>query len=285
MAEIFSTVAGALSVAALFDNCVNCFEYIQLGRHFGQDYERCRLKLDIAQARLSRWGTAVAINDDPRFATASPADAMTQRVQSILEEIGLLYRLAQKTSKRYELGATTEDLVLYQEEDMQPVFRRLHGHLGRVVRQRQKQTSLAKKVTWALYEGRYFDRLIKEITGFVDDLETIYPVEAARRQLAQLEIERIVDEPSLKAISNAAAGIDDVLAEVAARKIVIKNYAGRVDAQEKARVRVGNEFADAVFGHGVGITDETTNTAGRVDAKGDSAVHIGNKYGGRGIFD
>jgi hypothetical protein len=33
MAEVFGTVAGALSVAALF-NCVDCFEYIQLGRHF-----------------------------------------------------------------------------------------------------------------------------------------------------------------------------------------------------------------------------------------------------------
>jgi hypothetical protein len=34
MAEVFGTVAGALSVAALFNNCVDCFEYIQLGRHF-----------------------------------------------------------------------------------------------------------------------------------------------------------------------------------------------------------------------------------------------------------
>jgi hypothetical protein len=54
MAETFGTVAAVLSVAALFNNCVDCFEYVQLGRHFGQDYERCELKVDIAQTRLSR---------------------------------------------------------------------------------------------------------------------------------------------------------------------------------------------------------------------------------------
>lgn len=38
MAEVFGIVSGALSVAALFKNCVDCFEYIQLGRNFGRDY-------------------------------------------------------------------------------------------------------------------------------------------------------------------------------------------------------------------------------------------------------
>ena len=72
MAEIFGTVASALSVAALFNNCVDCFEYIQLGRRFGQDYERPQLKVDIAKTRLSRWGEAVAIHRDSRFTTAMP---------------------------------------------------------------------------------------------------------------------------------------------------------------------------------------------------------------------
>lgn len=79
MAEVFSTVASALSVAALFNNCVDCFEYIQLGRHFGRDFERCQLKLDVAKTRLGRWGQAVAINGDPRFATASPDDSSAQQ--------------------------------------------------------------------------------------------------------------------------------------------------------------------------------------------------------------
>ncbi|KAK8036218.1 hypothetical protein PG993_008832 [Apiospora rasikravindrae] len=98
MTDIFGTVAGALSVAALFTDCVDCFEYVQLGRHFGQDFERCRLKLDIAQTRLSRWGEAVAIHEDPRFNTTEPADAPTRQVQSVLEEIDLLFQSIRKKS-------------------------------------------------------------------------------------------------------------------------------------------------------------------------------------------
>lgn len=80
MAEPFSIVAGALSVAALFNNCVDCFEYIQLGRSFGHDYERCQLRLDIAKTRLGRWGEAVKINDDPRF--NSGTNTISDRIES-----------------------------------------------------------------------------------------------------------------------------------------------------------------------------------------------------------
>lgn len=287
MAEVFGTVASALSVAALFNNCVDCFEYIQMGRRFGQDYERCQLKVDIAKTRLSAWGEAVAINREARFATAAPGDLRTQRVQSILEEIGMLFQSIQKKSKTYELGAEKEDLVLCQGEDMSRVYQQLHGRLARVVRQRQKQTSLVKKAKWALYDGKHFDKLVEEITDFVDNLEKICPVEVARRRLAQLEIEEIDDEPSLEAISGAAEQVDPVLAKAAEKKlgeIAGKNWAGKTSTEGRARVQVGHQYTENALRYGTGIVDQTSNSVDAVDAKGDSAVHIGNSYGGRGIF-
>ncbi|KAJ9130000.1 Heterokaryon incompatibility protein S [Pleurostoma richardsiae] len=285
MAEVFGTIVSALSVAALFNNCINCFEYVQLGRHFGQDFERGRLRLDIAQTRLSRWGQAVAINEDSQFATASPVDASLLQVRLILEELELLFQSARKTSRRYELGAKQQDLALFRDSDMRPMFRRLHGHLVSVVRQRQKQTSLTKKMAWALYEGRHFDKLVQQITGFLDDLEKIYPVEAARRHLAQEEIEGIGDEPSLAVVSEAAANVDSVLTIAVAERagaIAVKNYARVIGTRGKARVQVGNEFVENVLACRVSISDQTENTADTVDAEGESAVHIGNTYGGQG---
>lgn len=38
MAKVFGVIAGALNVAALFNNCIDCFEFVQLGRRFGRDY-------------------------------------------------------------------------------------------------------------------------------------------------------------------------------------------------------------------------------------------------------
>ncbi|RYP72089.1 hypothetical protein DL771_004420 [Monosporascus sp. 5C6A] len=196
----------------------------------------------------------------------SPTDTPSQQVQSILEEIGLLFQSVQKTSKRYELAAKPDDLVVGLDGDVKPVVRQLHGHLRRMVHQRQKQTSLVKKAAWALYVKKDFDRLVEQITGFVDDLETIWPVEATRRQLARLEIEGVDAEPALAAVQDAAARVDSVLAEAAEHKtegITGKNYAGKIGTQDEARVRVGNEFAENSLGR-EGIADQTTNTADTV---------------------
>ncbi|KAK7995065.1 hypothetical protein PG990_013838 [Apiospora arundinis] len=131
--------------------------------------------------------------------------------------------------------------------------------------------------------------MIEQIAGFVDDLEAIWPVEAPRRQLVQVEIEEINDEPALEAIQDAATCVDSVLAEAAKSKVAViagKNYAGRVGAHEQARIRIGNEYAFAKNSSGlVGFADQTSNTADTLDARGLSRVHIGTSYGGRGIFD
>ncbi|KAI0907664.1 prion-inhibition and propagation-domain-containing protein [Ustulina deusta] len=288
--EVFGTVAGALSVAALFNNCVHCFEYIQLGRHFGRDYERCQLKLDIAKTRLSRWGQAVAINEDPRFATGEPRDTSFQQVQAILEEIEQLFETLQKASKRYAIGAKQEDLELLRIQDMQPVARKLHSRLNTVVSQRQKRTSFLKKAAWALYDGKNFDKLVEQITGFVNDLEMLFPVESARRRLAEMEIEEInEDEPSLKALQGAAADTDSVLSEVVAERLQMcggQNYAKSIQTEEEARLRVGDEWTEAALAsRSVGVVAPTKNGAEAVTARGSSAIHIGNSYGGRGIFD
>ncbi|RKK89117.1 Heterokaryon incompatibility protein s [Fusarium oxysporum] len=288
MAEVFGTLAGALSVAALFNNCVDCFGYIQLSRHFGRDFERCQLKLDIAKIRLGRWGEAVAINDDPRFATDAPNDRDSRQVQAILEEIELLFQTIQKSSKRYEIDARQDDLMRFEDKDMQPVVRGLHGRLGVIARQRQRRTALLKKAAWALYDGKNFDRLVEQITGFVDDLEKLFPVETTRRKLVELEIEEVDDEPSLMALQDAAAGNDSVLSEAVTKKIegiAGRNFTKDIKSEEMARVRVGNEWNETTMARGTGIADRTANLADSVEAKGTSAVHIGNQYGGRGIFD
>nr|2WVO_A Chain A, SMALL S PROTEIN [Podospora anserina]2WVO_B Chain B, SMALL S PROTEIN [Podospora anserina] len=219
MSEPFEIVAGALGVAGLFNNCVACFEYVQLGRHFGRDYERCQLRLDIAKVRLSRWGEAVQINDDPRFHSSAPIDKSVQLAKSIVEEILLLFESAQKTSKRYELVADQQDLVVFEDKDMKPIGRALHRRLKDLVSRRQKQTSLAKKTAWALYDGKSLEKIVDQVAGFVDELEKAFPIEAVCHKLAENEIEEVEDEASLTILKDAAGGIDAAMSDAAAQKI------------------------------------------------------------------
>jgi len=285
MAEIFGAVASALSVAALFKNCVDCFEYIQLGRNFGQEYEKCQLKLDIVRLRLGRWGEAVNI-DDARFATDTPTDQTAELAKSILEQIFILFQSAQKTSKRYEATAKSDTLVLLEDHNMASLARRLHNRLQDLGHQRQGQTSLVRKASWALYDGKKFEKLIDDIKDFIDDLENLIPVEAVCRGLAELEIEEVDDEPTLQLLGDVAGGIDMALLKAVKDKvdrISTRNYAKDINTEDCAKVRLGDEVSEAV--RDMLIRHGTTNTAETVTARGDSRVHIGNKFGGKGVLD
>jgi hypothetical protein len=280
MAEVFGVVTGAISIAALFNNCVSCFEYIQLGRHFGEDYERCQLRLDIARTRLGRWGEAISINDNPLLNFNGPNGRETQLARSILEEILLLFDSAQRTSKRYQLIATQEDQAVFKDEDMDIVSRGLHNRLKDLARKQQKGASLAKKAGWALYDGKKLESLVERIVAFTGELEDLVPVSEACYKLVEAEVTELDDEPSLTMLKDAARGIDSVLAGAVEQKISAvagRNYAKHVKATELAQVLLGNDISESFF-HGLSIT--TTNSTENIEAMGSSKVHVGNRIGG-----
>ncbi|KAK2038281.1 heterokaryon incompatibility protein s [Colletotrichum somersetense] len=282
MAEVFGVVTGALTVAALFNNCVECFKYIQLGRRFGRDYEICQLKLDVAQTRLSRWGAAVRVNEDAVFRTNMPGNESIQLAKSILNKIMDLFEEAYETSRRYQMTAKTEDLVLYEEKDLTPVFGRLHERLKRSAHRRQKDISLAKKTAWALYDGQEFERTIGQIISFIDELEKVFPVEATCRRLAEMEIEEVEDEPTLAVLKKAAEDTDKVLLDATTRKaqtIASRNFAKAVKGAGSADVQVGNQYSEEMLR--VALTEQTSNSAEVVDAKDTARVQIGGRFGVR----
>jgi hypothetical protein len=75
MGELFGIVAGAVGIAAAFTACVDCFNYVQLGRRFGQDYQTDILSLSCARLRLTRWGQAVDIYGDTKLGRADATAA------------------------------------------------------------------------------------------------------------------------------------------------------------------------------------------------------------------
>ena len=284
MTEVFGVVMGALSVAGLFNNCVDCFEYIQFGRSFGPDYERCQLRLDVARTRLGRWGAAAGINDDPRFSCSPSADDGDdiQLARSLLEDVAHLFDEIHKKSKRYR-AKDPQDLVPLRCEDMQPGARGLRNRLRALAQTRQKRTGLVRKSVWALYDKKWFERMIDDITTSLDDLEKVFPVEAICRRLAEMEVDEIGDEPSLFVLRGAAEGVDIAFLDAAARKmdaIVRRNFVGDIKTDMDARLQVGNLYVQEMT-----IGDLTSNSAEKVVASGRSRVQVGNIYGGKGIWE
>ncbi|KAK4113338.1 hypothetical protein N656DRAFT_778107, partial [Canariomyces notabilis] len=315
MAEILGTAASVLSIAAFFNNCVDCFEYIQLGRHFGRDYQVCQLRLDIAKTRLARWGQAVRVNEDVRFSGTSGGgddddDRQVQLARSILEEIVLLLESAAKTSRRYELRADKKDLVRFDEkQDLHGAHRRLHDRLRALTRKRQNRgrvdgrgsgVGLARKAAWALYDGKQFEKLVEQVLGLVDELEKTFPVAGGEcRKLAEIDVVELGgggdgdddEQECLEVLKEAASNTDEVLVEAVVQRLEMtaaagrgnRNYVKEVTAGEQADVQVGQQYSEAVLLANASILmpEGTTNAVDVVVAKGLARVHVGSRFGVR----
>ena len=288
MAEVFGIVAGSLSVAALFNNAVDCFEYIQLGRNFGTDYQTCQLRLDITRLRLSRWGTAIDIGNIPDFAVVDPSTDEARTAKRTLEQLLKLFRNAYTQSYDFKAEATEENLTVFDPgTNTNQGIMALRTTMQALTRKRQKSTGLSKKISWALYKQKYFTRLIDDIQELLDGLEKIFPVQETYKRLVEDEVGEVQNETSLRMLSEASLETDELLRAAAIEKlkrIESSNSIEKAKVSESAKVKVGNEFvSQAVPGGTSGGT--TTNKIRDLEAIGQSRVHVGDSHGSKGFFD
>ena len=54
MAETTGLVIGAVSLASLFTDCIDCFNYIRVGQALQDDFPIYQTELDVLQLRFSR---------------------------------------------------------------------------------------------------------------------------------------------------------------------------------------------------------------------------------------
>ncbi|RGP77357.1 hypothetical protein FLONG3_4495 [Fusarium longipes] len=287
MAEVFGTVAGAISIAALFNNCIDCFDYIQFAKNFGDDFSRYQLRLDVAKCRLSRWGAAIDINNDSRFHSEMLADATMELAKNILGEIMTRFGAAHRTSLRYTETCKERSTAVCTEADLETVSLRLHHRFRTLALQRQGRVSLTKKAYWAIYDKGYIERVIRDIFHFLNELENVFPaISQATRQLARMEIEEVSDQKELKMIQEVAKDLDPVLEDTAKSKpgeITGRNTVGRINT--KGRVNVGYTFHTESLMHSEGFRDNTTNHVDEITGDETSRVNVGNTYGGTSFWD
>lgn len=216
---------GIAGLAGVFTACVDCFEYIQLGRKFGHDYGKCLLRLDAAKIRMTRWGASVGIGASTQLLnqTTIPEEEL-KLAKCLLEQILESFGDAERVSERYKKRVTVEkngldDLALYDaNSDLDLEYRTLHLTLSQLALERQKKTSLLKKPTWALYEKKKFDAMIDDITGFVGDLVDLFPVALDNQELlCKTEVSAVKESQDL-ILLKAVACKDDKLLEEAVNK-------------------------------------------------------------------
>ena len=273
---------GVAGLASLFSACVDCFEYIQLGRQFGHDYGKCLLKLDAARLQLSRWGAAIGLRTvEPALQTQQVAYNSSQEMrlaQNLLRQIWDTFEDAERISARYmgyvSVNSTDSptDRVVYDADtaDINPEYRRVHLTMRELAQRRQKAISVRKKAMWALYDKRRFDRMIEDVTGFISQLVNLFPAaQDDQRALCKLEVAAFPRAQDLALLNDIAHGDDQILSgeirrEMESRGLVVTDWV----AEGNSKLWAGDDNAFGVKGKG--------HTFARFSVSGNAEVHLGN---------
>jgi hypothetical protein len=219
MAEAAGLVVGVVALAGLFNNTVECFEFVQLGRTFGKDFQTSQLKLDSARLRLSRWGKSLDLDEDVRNTTLLEgrfgSESTIKHAEDLLGQITELFADAEGVSNRYNNRTAPQDdsLVVYNPHtDLDPATAKLHEKMRQLAIERQNRSGVRQKTKWALYQKNQFRHLIDDITELVDSLVGLFPAtQQTQRNLCDAEVSAIGENESISVLREIAAAQDKLL--------------------------------------------------------------------------
>ncbi|KAF1947399.1 small s protein [Clathrospora elynae] len=219
MAETVGLVVGVVALAGLFNNTVECFEFVQLGRTFGKNFQTSQLKLDNARLRLSRWGKSLSLDNDVqdtvslegRFGSASTI----VHAENLLGQIVELFAEAEGVSNKYKSRTEPQDgsfAVYNPQTDLDPAMAKLHERMRQLAIERQNRSGVRQKAKWALYQEKQFRRLIEDITELVDSLVELFPAtQQSQRDLCDIEVSTLGEGEGISVLREIAAAQDKLL--------------------------------------------------------------------------
>ena len=228
MAETAGLVVGVVALASLFNNTVECFEFVQLGRTFGKSFQTSQLQLDSARLRLSRWGKSLCLDNDVRDTMSLQgrfgSETNVKHAEALLGQIVELFADAEGVSNSYRNRTEPQDnsLAVYDPQtDLDPAMAKLHEKMRQLAIERQNRSGVRQKAKWALYQEKHFRRLIEDITELVDSLVELFPaMQQSQRELCDKEVSAIGDGESMSILKEIAAAQDKLLEQAITKATV-----------------------------------------------------------------
>lgn len=290
MAEVAGFVVGGVGLAALFDSCMNAFNYVESAANYGKDYRKMALRISLLQNRLSRWAVPIDFVDDsgPNQVHIKVASAPeVEQVWELLGEILANFEAAETASKRYKLKTSDTSTE-------RPNIETLAKRLQNLAMQRQKHSSVGQKAMWALHDKTKFSRLVEDLNISITSLEKLFPVLRQKLdQLAASEVETLIQPSEIEEPGEGEESVVHVLEEAAKyvdeslrRAIIATNSSnsthrfGNIDVVDTAHVMRGDYIAE-----GSKRDARPGNTYGDTKASGQARVHDGNNWGGPYVLD
>jgi hypothetical protein len=288
--EIAGLAIGTLSLAALFETCMTCFDYIDTGRQYGKDYQRFVISMRSLELRMSRWWDVAGL----QAGTARIPEDAEHHIRDLLGEIHSDLQEARERAQKYNNPVMTDDDGSVRLENLAERFQRQANV-------RQKRTPLGRVIKWALRDQMKCKRVIKNIKNAVEELEGVLPQTAPDSQLThqaavedaqQLVQPAEVEEPaeasatSVIEILHDATDNDPVLQqvlEIVAKQAESGDEIRNIFTSGKARVAL-DDFVASDYKGPVPLERKHRRIIQNVTTSGEGKLQVGTIYGGKGAM-
>ncbi|KAJ1569169.1 hypothetical protein HK405_008921 [Cladochytrium tenue] len=277
MAEVFGIVSGAVGIAAIFSTCIECFDYVEVGRSFGRDVKTNQLVLVLLQLRLSRWGDAVGIDngDNPESLQLNNGASATSKdvdvAKDVLVQILVLLQDSQKVSRKYEVPAATDENL-----DVNEPLNSMCERMRKLAVRRQKKAGLVKLLKWAIIDHDRIIKLTEGIALLLDRLESVFPAPKDRLTARAEEDAEVI---AAATVSTPPVLVDPRFEEAISQ---VKLLADKVDKAlslkltSEAGIRIGSIVMEPMALMHNGDSVDPAWKGQTLLPQSNSSVHIGN---------
>lgn len=253
MAEAIGVAASAVTLAALFSSCIECFSYFKAAQNCPSEAETLLVKLDCEKARLLVWGNTVGIlqTDSQKRYSQLGDSSLDHLIRRCITQIISLLTDANTLRAEYG-GRTTNDqesqryLAVLSVNSMsifQSAKRTFFARNGA----QHTTPSLLSRVKWAIRDASRFRILLVNLKDFVDNLIQLVPVPADTiNSVVEEDIVSTVNIGTLRLIANSCD--DDSYPQWSARatEVIRDSEIGTIDRRNIIEVLRDTNGAEGI---------------------------------------
>ncbi|MCJ1276024.1 hypothetical protein MMC21_003829 [Puttea exsequens] len=216
---IAGVALSAVSVAALFTTCIDCFDIVIKARDFGSDYQVLCADLALQRLHFCLWGESVGLasrdpNREPVRHPGLDDPSINPTIAQALIAIELLLKQTDGAEERFDAKTTTsQGLRLFKDTFVR--FRR---------GQTPKQQSLTTVTWWAVHAGDKFKEKIEQLTRLINGLDSmtrILGVSDLQHSRMRDECDFLENIEDLRLIENASLHSQPDVSDTASRRIMM----------------------------------------------------------------
>ena len=238
--EPLSLSAGLIGLATLFSTSIEGFEYLNAARSLGRDYELLLTQFDVEKTRLLIWGESMGLlqEDEQKISDKLTSPLFRPVIDRSLNCIKMLLTDTQGLKSRYGLKESLSDEDLHRAEPSVgsvslSKFHASYRSFCARTRELQHDTTMLKKVRWAIHDRAKFGCFIGDLRQCINGLWAITDSPATvqtRARLIKEEVRSIKSATILSLLADSTVDYDHDWSE-ATSEILEASELGEDDKQ------------------------------------------------------